>query len=55
MVNQVGHVWHDPSVQRVETPEQQHARQPVTPPSRPDRPQQAAEVAPELQLSLIHI
>jgi len=49
MVNQVGHVWHDPSVQRVETPEQQHARQPVTPPSRPDRPQQAAEVAPELQ------
>jgi len=48
MVNQVGNVWHDPSIQRVETPEQQ-ARQPVAPPARPDRPAQAAELTPELQ------
>ncbi|MCX7622797.1 MAG: flagellar biosynthesis anti-sigma factor FlgM [Thermomicrobium sp.] len=48
MVNQVGHVWHDPSIQRVESPEQQ-ARQPVAPPARPDRPSQAAELTPELQ------
>ncbi len=49
MVNQVGHVRHDPSIQRVESPEQQPARQPVTPGSRPDRPSQAAELTPELQ------
>ncbi|GBD19545.1 hypothetical protein HRbin27_02052 [bacterium HR27] len=49
MVNQVGNVWHDPSIQRVETPEQQQARQPVAPPTRPDRPSHAAELSPELQ------
>lgn len=49
MVNQVGHIWHDPSIQRVEPPEQQQARQPVAPVSRPDRPSQAAELTPELQ------
>lgn len=49
MVNQVGNVWHDPSIQRVETPEQQQARQPVAPPTRPDRPSQAAELTPGLQ------
>ncbi len=49
MVNQIGPLWHDPSVQRVETPDQQQARQPVAPPTRPDRPSQAAELTPELQ------
>lgn len=49
MVNHVGPVSHNPSAQRVEAPEQQAARQPVAPASQPERPRQAAEVAPELQ------
>lgn len=49
MVNHVGPVWHDPSVQRIEPSDQQQSRQPVAPPSRPEKPMPAAELTTELQ------
>lgn len=49
MVNQIGPIWHDPQVQRVEPSEQQRSHQPVTPPAQPDHSAKAAELTQELQ------